>query len=69
MMTRMLFLLCLAMMAGMVVPEAAAAWKAAKAPLMTRWAKAVSASNALPEYPRPQMVRKDWLNLNGIWRF
>lgn len=22
-----------------------------------------------PEYPRPQMVRKDWINLNGIWSF
>ncbi|MDZ4768843.1 MAG: glycoside hydrolase family 2 TIM barrel-domain containing protein [Chloroflexota bacterium] len=22
-----------------------------------------------PEYPRPQFVREDWLNLNGTWRF
>ena len=22
-----------------------------------------------PEYPRPQFVRKDWLNLNGCWAF
>ena len=22
-----------------------------------------------PEYPRPQIVRKDWLNLNGEWEF
>ncbi|TDE91531.1 beta-galactosidase [Occultella glacieicola] len=22
-----------------------------------------------PEYPRPQMVRPDWLNLNGTWQF
>lgn len=22
-----------------------------------------------PEYPRPQFVRQDWLNLNGIWEF
>ena len=22
-----------------------------------------------PEYPRPQFCRKDWINLNGIWRF
>lgn len=21
------------------------------------------------EYPRPQFVRKDWLNLNGVWAF
>lgn len=23
----------------------------------------------IPEYPRPQFVRKDWLNLNGEWKF
>jgi beta-galactosidase/beta-glucuronidase len=22
-----------------------------------------------PEYPRPQMVRKEWINLNGEWEF
>jgi len=42
-------------------------WKPATAPLMTRWAKDVSPENAHPEYPRPQMVRGDWLNLNGVW--
>ena len=21
------------------------------------------------EYPRPQMVREDWINLNGKWEF
>lgn len=38
-----------------------------KAPLMTKWAKDVDSNHPLPEYPRPQMVRKDWLNLNGVW--
>jgi len=45
------------------------AWHAAKAPLMTRWAAEVSPTNALPEYPRPQMVRAEWLNLNGLWDY
>ena len=36
---------------------------------MTRWAKDVSPKNAHPEYPRPQMVRKDWENLNGLWSY
>src|SRR5260370_25223524 len=44
-------------------------WHPAPGPLMTRWAKDVSPTNALPEYPRPQMVRKDWLNLNGLWDY
>jgi hypothetical protein len=45
----------------------AAGWKPAAGPLKTRWAADVSPERAHPEYPRPQMVRKDWLNLNGIW--
>jgi beta-galactosidase/beta-glucuronidase len=44
-------------------------WEPAKGPLLTRWAKEVSPKNAHPEYPRPQMVRKDWRNLNGLWQY
>jgi hypothetical protein len=47
----------------------AAAWKPAEGPLMTRWAKDVSPDNALVEYPRPQMVRPQWTNLNGLWQW
>lgn len=36
--------------------------------ISTKWAKDVDPSNPLPEYPRPQMVRSQWLNLNGIWQ-
>ena len=36
---------------------------------MTRWAKDVSPEKAHPDYPRPQMVRKEWLNLNGLWDY
>ena len=44
-------------------------WQPAEGPLMTRWGKQVSPDNAHREYPRPQMVRKDWLNLNGLWEY
>jgi beta-galactosidase/beta-glucuronidase len=43
-------------------------WKPAAGPLMTRWAKDVTPDKVLPEYPRPQMVRKDWQSLNGLWQ-
>ncbi|MFH1719122.1 MAG: sugar-binding domain-containing protein [Planctomycetota bacterium] len=46
-----------------------AQWQPADGPLMTRWAKQVSPRNAHPEYPRPQMVRRNWLNLNGLWEY
>ena len=40
------------------------------AKLMTVWGENLKASDpVLPEYPRPQMVREKWLNLNGIWQF
>ena len=44
-------------------------WQPAKAPLMTRWAAEVSPTNTLPDYPRPQLVRPDWENLNGLWDY
>ena len=38
-------------------------------PIETQWAKDVSPKNVWPEYPRPQLVREDWLNLNGLWDY
>ncbi|MEN6306534.1 MAG: LamG-like jellyroll fold domain-containing protein [Anaerohalosphaeraceae bacterium] len=44
-------------------------WEMKQAVLMTPWAEDVDKENVLPEYPRPQMVRADWLNLNGLWLY
>ncbi|MCL2300458.1 MAG: glycoside hydrolase family 2 [Firmicutes bacterium] len=37
--------------------------------LLTRWGKAQDRAAPLPEYPRPQFQRADWLNLNGPWDY
>lgn len=37
--------------------------------LRTEWADEVGPDNALPEYPRPQLTRDTWENLNGEWQF
>lgn len=37
--------------------------------LTTRWAQQAMCDNPLPEYPRPQMVRDAWINLNGMFDF
>ncbi|NMC08296.1 MAG: glycoside hydrolase family 2, partial [Candidatus Lokiarchaeota archaeon] len=44
-------------------------WRMLEGPLMTDWASQVDPSNVLPEYPRPQLARAEWLNLNGIWEY
>lgn len=54
---------------GVAAAQNASAWRPAKGPLATRWTKDVRPDRALPEYPRPQMVRPDWMNLNGLWDY
>ena len=49
--------------------EPAAEWKPVEGRIMTRWAAEVKPDLVLPEYPRPQMVREEWLNLNGLWDY
>lgn len=44
-------------------------WHPKAALLPTPWTKLVGPDNALPEYPRPQMTRSAWLNLNGVWSY
>jgi hypothetical protein len=58
-------------LAFLSLPAARAAddWKPAKGPLMTTWAKKVKADNVRLEYPRPHLVRTEWLTLNGVWQF
>ena len=45
----------------------AADWQMKQAPMMTPWSETLDPTNVLPEYPRPQMQRGEWMNLNGIW--
>ena len=44
-------------------------WAPAGDHIKTRWAAEVSPKNAHKEYPRPQMVRKGWKSLNGLWNY
>ena len=37
--------------------------------LMTKWGEALDREHPLPEYPRPQLRRESYLNLNGIWEY
>lgn len=44
-------------------------WQIIENTLLTQWASDVDPENPWPEYPRPQMVRENWLNLNGLWDY
>ena len=41
--------------------------KSALRPMLTVWGEKMSGT-PLPEYPRPQLVREKWCNLNGEWK-
>ncbi|HEV8377409.1 MAG TPA: hypothetical protein VGP99_01060, partial [Tepidisphaeraceae bacterium] len=63
--------LFLCLISGVVQAEkqAPAPWQPKRAALMTQWAAQVSPDNALREYPRPQLERPEWVNLNGLWDY
>ena len=44
-------------------------WKIAGDKISSPWAEKVDPAKTLQEYPRPQMVRGNWKNLNGLWNF
>ena len=60
----LLFAICL-----IVSQLAMAQYAPAGDSLKTRWAAEVTPDNVWREYPRPQMTRDNWLNLNGLWDY
>ena len=38
-------------------------------PLKTIWGEQLNTEHVLEEYPRPQLVRGNWMNLNGYWDY
>ena len=37
--------------------------------LTTVWGENLDTENVLPEYPRPQLMRDSFINLNGYWKY
>ena len=59
----------MALAAAALAPGAAAQTAVPQPALVTRWARDVRPDAVLPEYPRPQLVRDAWQNLNGRWDY
>ena len=53
----------------MTVATFAQKWAPVGENIKSPWAEEVNPAAPLPEYPRPQMVRADWMNLNGLWNY
>ena len=49
--------------------QAKAQWKPVEGTLTTEWTSKVTPENVWQEYPRPQLVREKWMNLNGLWDY
>ncbi|GAB3931231.1 glycoside hydrolase family 2 protein [Larkinella terrae] len=66
---RVLFSLSLGILLSPPVLAQTTAAGPAPAAILSRWEKQVTAENAWREYPRPQLVRPNWQNLNGMWEY
>ena len=44
-------------------------WQPVGNKIKSTWAEEVTPDNVWQEYPRPQMVRQHWQNLNGLWEY
>jgi beta-galactosidase/beta-glucuronidase len=44
-------------------------WQPIGGQIMTKWAEEIDPEIPLSDYPRPQYVRNNWLNLNGLWDY
>lgn len=62
-------LVSLLIFTGITVMAFSQDWKIAGDKITTRWAEQIDPAKCLSEYPRPQMVRDKWKNLNGLWDY
>jgi hypothetical protein len=44
-------------------------WKITENPILTEWSKDVDPAKPWMQYPRPDLVRNEWMNLNGLWDY
>lgn len=52
-----------------LIAVSACAYTPVKGRIMTPWGENMTPETAWQNYPRPNLVRPDWQNLNGLWKF
>ena len=65
----LIYLTALFTSAPLLYAQESGEWKYKEGKIVSPWAEKVSAANPHPEYPRPQLVRKNWQNINGLWNY
>ena len=66
---RRLFIVATLFVSVTSIAVSADSWAPVKDAMLTRWGKKVSPDGVWSEYPRPQMTRPEWTNLNGLWDY
>ena len=59
---------------AVMVPVLTGGWRAVPcvgpgSKMLTPWGEKLDSEKVLQKYPRPQLQRADWTNLNGIWEY
>lgn len=55
--------------AALVLVSCQPKWQPVGEHIRTVYAEQVNPEKVLPEYPRPQLQRDAWVNLNGLWKY
>lgn len=62
-------LLCLLVSQYFTATAQTPGWAVKNDRILTPWSQQLDPSRPLPEYPRPQLVRENWQDLNGLWNY
>ncbi len=60
---------CVLIAQAIAASTVVAQWKPAETRLITQWGKSLDPAAVWSEYPRPQLERSNWTNLNGLWSY
>jgi beta-galactosidase/beta-glucuronidase len=68
-MKRYLLLLFVFLLSADLLQAQSSDWEIVKGKVISPWAEKVNPAGPLQEYPRPQLMRGNWKNLNGLWDY